>query len=183
MKKLHTRSFWLGPVLPLGFFLLAAVLTLGGVFLLWTANWVGAGICLALSATLFLLHQGVDVDLEQRRVKPFLLVLGVRWGKWKPLAHTPDMVVLRSTVISPFSMLYSGAQQLTFRDTVYDVYLASPSHLTLIQLRRLRGESNAYQSASTLARQMGVSLVRYNPGQRRPRRKVTAEDIATYYQG
>jgi hypothetical protein len=90
------------------------------------------------------------------------------------------MVVLRRSEVSPFGMLYSDAQQFSFRREVYEVYLASSNHLNLVQLRRFYGENEAYQAAFALAQQMEVSLVRYNPG-RRLRREITEAHLTKDY--
>jgi len=57
---------------------LAGVCGLIGAFLLWHAYWAGAAVCLTIAAALFLLHHGVEIDLDRRKVRTFVMVLGVR---------------------------------------------------------------------------------------------------------
>ena len=114
-------------------------------------------------------YTGTEIDLEHKRFREYSSVLGIRWGKWMPLAEFSSVTVLR---VNRTSTMYSRSQQAQdFKEMNHDVVLLNATHRRKQVLKACDTREEAVTIAKLVADRTGFPLEQYAPQSISPRRR------------
>ena len=148
--------------------------TIGWVFIIFS---IGATINMGIEAALISLpgiiillsHVGVLIDPERRRIKEYVWAFFVKFGRWQVLGEGTDILVLQKKRTLGYNLRGIGPYFRT-KESTYEIYFATPNHLSKVLVCRKYDKEQAYEEARKIGNLMGCELVAYNPGRRRPRK-------------
>ena len=136
---------------------------LGGLAFLKSA--AGALIPMLLGGLMVFTQDGIQIDPIRKRLKNYTSVFGIAFGKWEQLKTYPYLIVLRSKQKLVVRGGPMNTMEVSSRDAYkYDLFLASRNHLKRVMVGSYPGKDRAYTYGEGLAGQLGIQLVRYNPG-------------------
>lgn len=111
---------------------------------------------------------GTEIDLANNRIREYGSVLGIRFGKWKPLAPYMAIVILGKRRVS--TMYSRGQVALDQAEQNYDVTLVDETHRKKFLLKACDSIEEARSLAEQVASFTGFPIERYAPrpiGERR----------------
>jgi len=181
--KAHTLQEKHGLTFPLGFYIIGLFICVLSIVNL-VSNGFAAGwkVSLGLFIPGLLLltpRDGLLIRPQTKQIKLYFKLLGIPFGKWKSYEVYPHMVVLCKTRSTNYNHPRTGMHGFSVKEEVYELNIASANHIHQITIKEMRGEqAEVYQEALALADELGVELMRYNPGGRRQALKITEAHVA-----
>ena len=156
-------DYKLESVSPLMFRIVGVTLTISGVLLLVTFPYrILGGITLMLiGLTMVFARRGVILDFENNKIKEYVGLFFIKIGRWNSLTEFPYVSVLiknlKNTGFSRTGVEFSE------RTKVYRICLLNKSHRQRIRIKDFNKMESAISNAKTIAEDMGMELVDYNP--------------------
>lgn len=159
---------------------LGAMLLVGTVIACWNMGIIPplAVLPVLLGITLLAMRSGVQIDAQNRKVRNYLSIWGMRLGRWKNLNRYQDILMLQQIRSNGHGFLAAGNQTGT-RDTkgISEIYLTNHNHLDRFLVKVYYRTKKADTAVRALADATGFEYVRYNPGKRRARTVHYAQEL------
>lgn len=150
-------------VFPLMFIIIGITLLLCGIILLGTfdsrAN-VGI-IVLFLGILVVFTRKGTIVDFKNQRIKHYIAILFLKFGKWKTLHEYSYVLLLRLNQKS-YGYSHTGVQ-FTERKKVYRICLLNKNHRKRLNITDFKDKNKALSEAQGIAQNLKFEFVDYNP--------------------
>lgn len=118
---------------------------------------------------------GIKLDPEKKRYKNYFSLLWANLGFWKSLDTYKELVLLRGKPYKPYS-LFDKPENPSQSEIIYELHLSSADHLNLLMVKQVCSREKAEENAKLFARIMRIDWVKYNPGNRRPRKVLAKGD-------
>ncbi len=161
-----------GLTFPVMFIVVAVLLIIFGIVLISTPDKVEiavspsarpiAGI-VAFIAGAFILssYEGVEIDLEKKKLRKFSSSLGLKWGKWRDLNPYKYLAITSTNVA--YNMNMRGALPSQFSDQVFTIVLLNDNHLSKFVIQQADSLSAAKSKIKELSDKLGFEIVEYKP--------------------
>lgn len=151
----------------IGKFFPPAIRTIGYVFLvvgiLLMLDNPLLGLALALlGTTIVFIKSGIQIDPENKRLKEYTGLFGLKIGKWKGMEEFTDVSILQKRIVST-AISRANRPATTSDEIVYDVCLLNKSHRKLQVVHRLTDKNKSIEEASQLAKVLNLKYGPYNP--------------------
>ncbi|MFT5778251.1 MAG: hypothetical protein ACI837_001207 [Crocinitomicaceae bacterium] len=143
------------PILAFG-----VVASIGGIIGM-TQNPLFGGLAIIAGGFLCSSTYGSQIDLEKNLYREYTAVYGIKRGKWFPLEKMPYLCVLPSRTGT--TMYSQSNRATTVIDDTFDICLLNETHRRKIVWNKMGTKNLAVESAETLAKQIGKSVVQYSP--------------------
>lgn len=104
---------------------------------------------------------GVLIDTKQKKLREYISVYWIKFGKWGILESYPYLTVLE---ITETTTMYSRSNvKHSDKNLVFKVTLLNENHHMKIPLRQLKSRDLAHRKAEDIANKIGVKKVIYSP--------------------
>ncbi|MEO0468201.1 MAG: hypothetical protein AAF206_01170 [Bacteroidota bacterium] len=156
---MKARIFYHGQYIPLPIRILGLVLLIVGLMLYQNGH-LWAFEMIRLGAMSWLIWKGLEIDPEEKMLREFVYILGMREGSWTFLARYPDLVLLRDQTptdknpIATAMIIGGDGAGSTYRPDEYhkqELFVATPTHLDLKLVKSFKSRRKAMQLADELA--------------------------------
>ena len=140
---------------------LGYIITLIGIIGIPKTGLTALAICIVGLGISFTRY-GVLIDSEQNKLKEYLSVFWIKFGKWGSLKNYPYLTVLK--VIEKHTMLSRANVEHTNKNLVCRITLLNENHYVKILLKQSKGEIEAEKQAEDIAQKLNIEKVIYSPG-------------------
>lgn len=114
-------------------------------------------------------YVGTEIDMERSGIREYGSVIGIRWGKWKPLEPYKAIVILGKRRVS--TMYSRGQVALDQAERNHDVTLVDATHRKKFLLKACGTAEEARGLADQVALFTGFPIERYAPQRSSERRR------------
>lgn len=112
---------------------------------------------------------GTELDVDRARVREYGSLLGMRWGKWLPMAPFKAIVILGKRRVG--TMYSRGQVALDQVELNHDVTLVDATHRRKFLLKACDSLTEARSLSASVAQYTGLPIERYAPQQIGERRR------------
>lgn len=138
-------------------------LCVAGPVLLVVQNFIIGPVLLLMGLFMAGTTEGTQLDVEGKRVRSFLAVLGIKKGTWESLDQYPFLSVLRKNKGQTQGIPNTTAADVTFHFVQYEICLLSESHRKRLLVKIHDKKEAAQADAATLSALLGKPLVEFSP--------------------
>lgn len=154
-KIKFSRSLYL----PFGAVIFGLAMFVFGVAV--SLEYLWPGLAMIFCSGLFFSIAGVEVCFETNRIRNYVIVYGIKRGKWKSLDQYTDIAVLSGRYKSTtFSRANTSS---TYRGTFFKVYLLSKTHYNKFLLFAFNDLDKAKSTAKEYGKKLNKELTTYQP--------------------
>ena len=110
--------------LPLNFIALGLMLFAVSIWRMAVSDWAGI-LFLLISIVLLFLRSGILIDADNRRIKKYIGILGIKKGKWENIDHLVNLQITKTKERQTMSVL---SVSRTDSIDIYKLFLILPDH-------------------------------------------------------
>lgn len=165
MANKQIRLSW-GPTFTAAAPWAGALLLIFGIYTIYDGLWLIGGIISVFAFLFAVLNDGVLIDPQNKRIKTYWGLLGLRFGEWKSMEKYKYLVLLRAE--SKISDEYGDddfSVSSSEKVVEYHLFLVSANHLKRTLLASFDFRRDALEAARDLSDDLKLDFVKYNPGQ------------------
>lgn len=105
---------------------------------------------------------GVEIKSNEKSLREYSSLFGLKFGSWKSIENYPDIAVLRNNVVSSAHSI-TNRSATTDKNTFFEIYLLDKNHRVKQLVKRMDEFEQALDEAKKLAKKLNVDLKNYNP--------------------
>ena len=147
---------------PIFLVIFGIVLIISGIFtLVNSVSIIGGVILIILGVYLTFSHNGIDINLTEKKFRYFESHFGIKSGNWKHFKYYPNLSLL---TINQKQTAYSYTNvENTTKFISYKIYLLNQKHTEKILLTEFRKKSDAERTINELADELNLKIEVYSP--------------------
>jgi hypothetical protein len=153
---ISTGKFFPKPMVLLGY-----IGIVFGVFSL-LESWMVGSIYILLSVMLSFNTGSLEIDVENKRLRNYPFLFGLKLGSWSSIKEYTEMAVLRKT-ISEQTFGGRTSVSVTTKDVVYDICIMDSTHRKKLVIKQFDEKELAQKELLKLSELLELKPTRYNP--------------------